>query len=80
MLLAFYSAGLAVPFLLTALAFNRATTAFKWIRERYLVVTAISGLVLIVMGTMMLTGQLTQLNVEAQRALSSLGLDFLYRI
>ncbi len=79
-LLAFYSAGLAVPFLLTALAFNRATTAFKWIRERYLVVTAISGLVLIVMGTMMLTGQLTQLNVEAQRALSSLGLDFLYRI
>ena len=79
-LLAFYSAGLAVPFLLTALAFNRATTAFKWIRERYLVVTAVSGLVLIVMGTMMLTGQLTQLNVEAQRALSSLGLDFLYRI
>jgi cytochrome c-type biogenesis protein len=79
-LLAFYSAGLAVPFLLTALAFNRATSAFKWIRERYVVVTAISGLVLIVMGTMMLTGQLTQLNVEAQRALSGLGLDFLYRI
>ncbi|MEP6954958.1 MAG: cytochrome c biogenesis protein CcdA [Solirubrobacteraceae bacterium] len=79
-LLAFYSAGLAVPFLLTALAFNRATTAFSWIREHYVVVTAVSGLVLIVMGTMMLTGQLTQLNVEAQRALSSLGLDFLYRI
>ena len=69
-----------MPFLLTAVAFDRATTAFRWIRERYLVVTAISGLVLIVMGTMMLTGELTQLNVEAQRALSSLGLDFLYRI
>lgn len=79
-LLAFYSAGLAVPFLLTALAFNRATVAFRWIRDRYLVVTAVSGLVLIVMGTMMLTGELTQLNVEAQRGLSSLGLDFLYKI
>src|SRR5215217_7288158 len=32
-LLAFYSAGLAVPFLLTAVAFDRATTAFRWIRE-----------------------------------------------
>ncbi len=79
-LLAFYSAGLAVPFLLTALAFNRATTAFRWIRDRYLVVTAVSGLVLIAMGTMMLTGELTQLNVAAQRTLSDLGLDFLYKI
>jgi cytochrome c-type biogenesis protein len=79
-LLAFYSAGLAVPFLLTALAFNRATVAFRWIRERYLAITAVSGLVLIVMGTMILTGELTQLNVEAQRGLSNLGLDFLYKI
>ena len=35
-LLAFYSAGLAVPFLLTAVAFDRATTAFGWIREHYM--------------------------------------------
>ena len=76
-LLAFYSAGLAVPFLITALAFNRATVAFRWIRDHYLVITVVSGLVLIAMGTLMLTGQLTQLNVEAQRGLSSLGLDFL---
>jgi cytochrome c-type biogenesis protein len=79
-LLAFYSLGLAVPFLLTALAFDRATTAFGWIREHYLLVTAVSGCVLIVMGTLILTGELTQLNVEAQRALSNLGLDFLYNI
>jgi cytochrome c-type biogenesis protein len=79
-LLAFYSLGLAVPFLATALAFDRATTAFRWIRDRYLVVTAVSGCVLIVMGVLILTGELTQLNVEAQRALSNLGLDFLYNI
>jgi cytochrome c-type biogenesis protein len=79
-LLAFYSLGLAVPFLATALAFDRATTAFRWIRDRYLVVTAVSGCVLIAMGVLILTGELTQLNVQAQRALSDLGLDFLYNI
>ena len=36
-LLAFYSAGLAVPFLITALAFDRATMAFRWLRDHYLV-------------------------------------------
>jgi cytochrome c-type biogenesis protein len=79
-LLAFYSLGLAVPFLATALAFDRATTASRWIRDRYLLVTAVSGCVLILMGVLILTGELTQLNVQAQRALSSLGLDFLYDI
>src|SRR6185436_8816695 len=79
-LLAFYSAGLAVPFLLTALAFDRATTAFGWIRQHYLLVTALSGCVLILMGTLILTGELTQLNVQAQKALSNLGLDFLYKV
>src|SRR4051795_10528146 len=79
-LLAFYSAGLAVPFLLTALAFDKATTAFRWIRDRYLLVTAVSGVVLILMGTLILTGELTRLNVEAQRFLDDAGLGVLYQI
>jgi len=79
-LLAFYSLGLAIPFLVTAVAFDRATTAFRWIRDHYLLVTAISGTVLILMGVLILTGELTQLNVRAQRWLSDVGLDFLYNI
>jgi cytochrome c-type biogenesis protein len=79
-LLAFYSGGLAVPFLLTAVAFDRATTAFRWIREHYLLVTGVSGAVLVLMGVLMLTGELTRLNVEAQSLLQDLGLDFLYRV
>jgi cytochrome c-type biogenesis protein len=79
-LLAFYSAGLAVPFLLTAVAFDRATTAFRWIRDHYMIVTGVSGAVLILMGVLMLTGELTRLNVEAQSLLQDLGLDFLYRV
>jgi cytochrome c-type biogenesis protein len=79
-LLAFYSLGLAVPFLLTAVAFDRATTAFRWIRNHYMLVTAASGAVLIVMGTLMLTGELTRLNIQAQAWLNDLGLDCLYRV
>jgi cytochrome c-type biogenesis protein len=74
-LLLFYSLGLAVPFLLTAVAFTRATTAFRWLRDRYLIVTAVSGAVLIAMGLLLFTGELTQLNIEAQQALDSVGLN-----
>jgi len=74
-LLAFYSAGLAVPFLLTALFFTRATTAFRWLRDRWVVITAVSGVVLIAMGVLLFTGELTRLNLEAQRALDSIGLN-----
>jgi cytochrome c-type biogenesis protein len=74
-LLAFYSAGLAVPFLLTAVAFTRATAAFRWLRDRYLIVTGISGVVLVTMGVLLFTGELTQLNIQAQQALNDLHLN-----
>ena len=75
LLLACYSAGLAVPFMLTAVAFSRATSAFRWLRDRWTIVTALSGLVLIAMGVLLLTGELTRLNGEAQNALDSLGIN-----
>ena len=39
------------------------------------IVTAVSGLVLIAMGVLLLTGELTRLNGEAQQALDSIGLN-----
>src|ERR1700742_3784499 len=78
--LACYSAGLAVPFLATAVAFDRATGAFRWLRDRHVVVTAVSGAILIGMGLLILSGELTTLNAKAQHGLSSLGLDFLYNL
>ena len=80
LLLAFYSAGLAVPFLLTAIAFDRATTTFRWLRDRYLLITAIAGAVLIAMGILIFTGEMTRLNSDAQKLLASLGLDFIYSL
>jgi cytochrome c-type biogenesis protein len=75
-LLLFYSLGLAVPFLITAVAFTRATSAFRWLRDRYLIITAVSGAVLIAMGVLLFTGELTTLNIKAQQALDGLGLNF----
>ncbi len=74
-LLFFYSLGLSIPFLLTAFAFTRAWGAFRWLRDRWIAITAVSGVVLIAMGILLLTGELTRLNTEAQQALDSLGLN-----
>ena len=75
-LLAVYSAGLAVPFLLTAVAFSRMTTAFAVLKRHYRVIVAVGGVILIAMGVLIWTGELTRLNAEAQNSLSEIGLDF----
>ena len=79
-LLAWYSAGLAIPFLLTAIAFNRMTTVFAAVKRHYAAIVATGGAILVVMGVLIWTGELTQLNIEAQKLLNSVGLDFLYGI
>ncbi|HWP32770.1 MAG TPA: cytochrome c biogenesis protein CcdA [Solirubrobacterales bacterium] len=75
-LLAVYSAGLAIPFLLTAVAFSRMTTAFAVVKRHYQAIVASGGLILIAMGVLIWTNQLTVLNSDAQSWLSGLGLDF----
>jgi cytochrome c-type biogenesis protein len=74
-LLAVYSAGLAVPFLLTALAFSRATTAFAALKRHYRAIVATGGGILIAMGILILSGGFTDLNVWAQRVTDDLGLN-----
>jgi cytochrome c-type biogenesis protein len=75
-LLGVYSAGLAIPFLLSALAFTRLTTAFDAVKRHYAVIIGAGGAVLIVMGVLVLTGELFQLNIEAQKFLDRFGLNF----
>jgi cytochrome c-type biogenesis protein len=75
-LLAVYSAGLAIPFILTALAFSRMTTAFTVVKRHYQAIVAVGGVILIAMGFLILSGEISQLNIEAQNWLESAGLDF----
>ncbi|MDP9377722.1 MAG: cytochrome c biogenesis protein CcdA [Actinomycetota bacterium] len=76
LLLAVYSAGLALPFLATAVAFNAATRAFRFFKRHYVAIQATAGVVLILMGVLVLTGELFRLNVEAQQFLDRYGLNF----
>jgi cytochrome c-type biogenesis protein len=79
-LLAVYSAGLGIPFLLTAVAFSRMTTAFASVKRYYPVIIASGGAILIVMGVLVWTGELFRLNIEAQRLLDDLSINFFNEI
>jgi len=75
LLLAVYSAGLGVPFVVTALAFSRMTVTFEAVKRHYAAIMGVAGAILIAMGVLILTGDFFQLNVEAQRLTSDLGLN-----
>lgn len=76
-MLAVYSLGLAIPFLLTAVAFGRMTNAFAFVKRHYGWLIAFGGLLLVGMGVLILTGEIRQFNILAQDFVDWLGLDFL---
>jgi cytochrome c-type biogenesis protein len=78
-LLLSYSLGLAVPFLVSALAFERFAGGFRWLRDHYTIITVISGLILIVVGVLVYRHEMTRLAADARSLMSSLGLDPLVR-
>ena len=75
LLLAVYSAGLGIPFLVTAVAFSRMTTAFSVVKRHYAIVMGAGGAILIAMGVLILTGGFTDLNVQAQKWTTDLGIN-----
>ena len=56
---AFYSAGLAVPFLITGLGINQFLSFYRGFRKHLHKVEVISGVVLIVVGLLVMSGQST---------------------
>lgn len=58
-LLAVYSAGLGVPFLLTGLAIDQFFTAFAKIRRHYKTIEIVSGALLVVIGVLIFTDRFT---------------------
>jgi cytochrome c-type biogenesis protein len=73
-LLAAYSAGLGIAFVLAAVAFVRAMSAFRWLRDQYQVIRAISGAALIVLGLLLFFHRDAWLRVGINRALEIVGL------
>jgi cytochrome c-type biogenesis protein len=76
LLLAVYSAGLAIPFILTAVAFSQMTTAFAVVKRHYQAIVVTGGLILIAMGVLIWTGELSQLNIQVINWMEGTGLDF----
>ena len=58
-LLAVYSAGLAIPFLMTAMAINSFFTAFAKIRRHYHAIEIASGLLMVAIGVLIFTNRFT---------------------
>jgi cytochrome c-type biogenesis protein len=55
-LLAMFSLGLGIPFLAISLLLVRALPVLNWLKRRSVIIMAVSGLVLVVVGILMLVG------------------------
>jgi cytochrome c-type biogenesis protein len=66
-LLLFYGFGLGVPFLLAGLAADRALGWAKGLRTHLGLIERAGGVILVAMGVLLFTGQLTMINVWAIR-------------
>lgn len=66
-LLLVYSLGLGVPFLLSGLFFTRAMGAFAAVKRHMGAVRAVSGMILVAYGLLMIGGQMTWLTARLSR-------------
>jgi cytochrome c-type biogenesis protein len=78
-LLLAYGLGLAVPFMGAALALERVTNAARIIRNHYTVITAVGGVLLIIIGWLVANHEMTRLASEARDLVDAIGLDGVVR-
>jgi cytochrome c-type biogenesis protein len=73
-LLAAYSVGLGLAFLLAGVAFAQAMGAFRWLRDHYFVIRVAGGLTLVALGLLLFFHRDWWLRVALSRLLDSVGL------
>lgn len=56
LMLVLYSAGLGIPFIISALLLDRLKETFQIIKKNYRVINLVSGIFLVIVGIMMMTG------------------------
>jgi cytochrome c-type biogenesis protein len=74
LLLAVYSLGLALPFVLAAALFTRAMAAFRWLRDHYRAIQVAGGAVMVALGLLLFFERFYLLRVYLNRALEAVGL------
>jgi cytochrome c-type biogenesis protein len=73
-LLIAYSLGLGAAFVLAGVAFAQAMRAFRWVRDHYVVVQALSGTTLVVLGLLLFFHRDAWLRDGLNQVLSKVGL------
>jgi cytochrome c-type biogenesis protein len=74
-LLAAYSLGITAAFVLIGIAFTRAMSAFRWVRDHYSWIRVASGLILVTLGLLLFFHRDWWLRVLLHRALEAVGLN-----
>ena len=74
-LLACYSLGLAIPFVLAGAIFTRAMGAFRWLRDHYTAIQFVSGVIMVILGLLLFFGRFYVLRIYLNRGLERIGID-----
>jgi cytochrome c-type biogenesis protein len=80
LLLAAYSLGLGVPFLITGLAFGRLTSTLGWFKRHFTAVTLTSAISLAVFGVLLALDRLVWVTTQLQTGLDAMGLGRLVEL
>ena len=73
LLLLVYSIGLAVPFLLVGIGFDRAMGASRWLRDRYDTLRVVSGAVLVALGLLLFFDRFWWIRIAFNRMFEFFG-------
>jgi len=74
LLLAVYSLGLAIPFVLAGALFTRMMGAFRWLRDHYRVIQFAGGVIMVTVGLLLFFGRFYPLRIYLNRFLEWFGL------
>ncbi|MFQ5554634.1 MAG: cytochrome c biogenesis CcdA family protein [Acidimicrobiia bacterium] len=75
LVLLFYSLGLGIPFLASALVMTKAFNTFNWLKRHLKPINVASGVLLMLFGLLLVTNQVTELSRFFTKLLDRLGLD-----
>ena len=79
-LLAAYSLGLGLPFLLTGLALGRLGSLFGWVKRHYPLIVGGSAVILGCFGLLLMFNELSRLSVHFQHWLTDAHMDWLVNL
>ena len=74
-LLAVYSLGLAIPFVLAGAVFARAMGAFLWLRDYYRAIQFAGGVIMVALGLLLFFGRFYVLRIYVNRLFEWFGLE-----